>query len=107
MSRTSTSCGGLGQIGCNKILIPTLSSVSIASSLIIADCIVGCCCCCCNSESVLSNELSLKLLKPFARFRPPEGTIDGNIDEVVRVGTDRDGTDRDGDDEIAVIDGDD
>ena len=54
-------------------------------------------------------ELSLKPLKPLARFKPPDGTIDGNIDDVVRVGTDRDlstAAERDGDDEIAVIDGD-
>ena len=57
----------------------------------------------------MSNVLSLKPLKPLARFKPPDGTIDGNIDDVVRVGTDRDfstATERDGDDEIAVIDGD-
>ena len=49
----------------------------------------------------MSNELSLKPLKPFARFRPPDDTIDGNMEDVVRVGTDRVG-----DDEIAVTDGD-
>ena len=57
----------------------------------------------------MSNELSLKPLKPLARFKPPDVTIDGNIEDVVRVGTDRDlstATERDGDDEIAVIDGD-
>ena len=79
----------------------TCSSVSIDFSLTTADCIVGCCCCCCSSERVFSNELSLKPLKPFARFRPPDGTIDGNMEDVVRVGTDRVG-----DDEIAAIDGD-
>ena len=77
----------------------TCSSVSLDSSLITADCIVGCCCC--NSERVLSNELSLKPLKPFARFSPPDDTIEGNIEDVVRVGTDSVG-----DDEIAVSDGD-
>ena len=82
----------------------TFSLFSMGSSLIVADCIVGCCCCC-NNERVLSSELSLNPLRPLAKFNPPEGTIEGNIDDDVRVGTDRDGTERDGEDEIAVIDG--
>ena len=78
----------------------TCSSGSIDFSLIVD------CCCCCNNERVLSNEVSLNPLRPLARLRPPAGTIDGNIDEDVRVGTDKEATDSDGEDVIAAIDGD-
>ena len=78
----------------------TCSSDSIDFSLIVD------CCCCCNNERVLSNEVSLNPVRLLARLRPPAGTIDGNIDEDVRAGTDREATDSDGEDVIAAIDGD-